>query len=112
MKEEADFSKDFIVDMVGTMQRMRRESLVDLQILCVTVWMITKIGEHRKSVFGREDYIINLGHLKVRTASSCIGASESLRNFPEVWVRPGVCFLHIFVKLENGRTSFTERNMV
>ena len=33
------FAKDFIVDMVGTMQRMRRESLVDLQIFCVTVWM-------------------------------------------------------------------------
>lgn len=85
-------------------------------------------------MFGREDYIIILGHLNVRTASPCVGAllilrrvgiypyfidenmegSEILRNFAEVWLRPGVCshtpFRNIVVKLENGRT-FPQKGM-
>lgn len=35
-------SKDFIMDVVGTRWRMRKESPVDFQTLYVIVWVITK----------------------------------------------------------------------
>ena len=93
--------QDFIMEMVEILQKMRRESLVDFQIFYVIIWIKARLGEHTKNVFGREDYIIRRAlHLKVRTASPC--ASESFRNFPEIWVRPAMSFLNIFVKFENG----------
>lgn len=44
------------------------------------VWLITKIDEHRKSVLGRQGYVINSGHLKVRTASPCVGVLQLFRT--------------------------------
>lgn len=35
--------KDFIVDMLRVMHKMRRESPVDFQIFCVTVYVMTKV---------------------------------------------------------------------
>lgn len=52
------FSKDFIMEMVEILQKMRREHLVDFQIFYVIMWIRVRLGEHKKNVFEREDYII------------------------------------------------------
>ena len=52
------FSKDFIMEMVEILQEMRREHLVDFQIFYVIMWIRVRLGEHKKNVFEREDYII------------------------------------------------------
>ena len=52
------FSKDFIMERVEILQKMRREHLVDFQIFYVIMWIRVRLGEHKKNVFEREDYII------------------------------------------------------
>lgn len=71
------------MDMVGALPRMRRESPVDFQVFNVTVWMVTNMGGHRKSMPERQDYVINSGHLKDSTPSPCVGALQML--FRRVW---------------------------
>lgn len=52
------FFKDFIMEMVEILQKMRREHLVDFQIFYVIMWIRVRLGERKKNVFEREDYII------------------------------------------------------
>lgn len=76
-----------------------------------------------------------VGHLQVCSTSPCVDAlqiffrrigiylyflneeierSESVRNLPELWVRPGVCY-HTFItflSVSNGENSFTGKSMI
>ena len=56
--ERSRFSKGFIMEMVEILQKKRREHLVDFQIFYVIIWIKARLGEHKKNMFGREDYII------------------------------------------------------
>lgn len=119
---------------MGAMQRLRRESTVDSDF-CVWLWIMTQICEHRKSVLGRQGFIINWGRLQVSITSPCVDAlqilfrrigiylyflneeierSESVRNLPELWVRPGVCYhtFLTFLSINNGENSFTGKSMI
>lgn len=76
-----------------------------------------------------------VGHLQVCSTSPCVAAlqilfrrigiylsflneeierSESVRNLPELWVRPGVCYhtFLTFLSVSNGENSFTGKSMI
>lgn len=112
MKEAAE-SKD----SVGAMQRMRRESTVDVQVfVCDCMGDNPDMWAQEEHAWKRRFYN-QLGHLQVCSTSPCVAAlqilfrrigiylsflneeierSESVRNLPELWVRPGVCY-HTFL---------------
>ena len=46
------------MEMVEILQKMRREHLVDFQIFYVIMWIRVRLGERKKNVFEREDYIL------------------------------------------------------
>lgn len=121
--------------IVGAMQRMRRESTVDVQVfVCVCVGDNPDMWAQEECAWKTRFYN-QFGHLQVSTTSPCVAAlqilfrrigiylsflneeierSESVRNLPELWVRPGVCYhtFWTFLSINNGENSFTGKSMI